>query len=226
MSSEETVTRIFEYDEYWKPFMFNEGNPDKWKEILLALNGSTWPVKSFVKSNVRVRGILHISEVSTNVLLVAPEVISKSINQRSIFRILIIDNYALVQDDEGEISKKFLFEYIAPIFDLSQDNFKEIRINAMKIRKLARNITPTRLTLLVNNQTAGVEGLEQLTLTGQDVMRGIRTLKDRQEVDLKAESIGPWIELESDDISFKMGKGIYLKNKNEKIFSILSETLK
>ena len=224
MSIEEVNVRIFDCDSYWIPYKFNDGNPSHWKEVLLALNNSSWPVKTFVKSTVRVRGRLNVTELSKNVLLVAPEVVSKSINIRKIFRIIIFEGYALVQDDE--VSKKFLHEYIGPIFDLSEENFKEIRINAMKIRKLAQKIIPTKLTLLVNNQTAGVEGLEELTLTGQNVIRGIKTLKDRQEVDLKAESIGPWIELESEDLKFKMGKGIFLKNQNEKSFEIILETLK
>jgi len=151
VSVEELNARIFDCDLFWKPYKFNEGNPKQWKKILLALNRSTWPVKAFLKSNVRVRGRLNVTELSKNVLLVAPEVISKSINNRKIFRIIIIEGYALVQDDE--VSKNFLHDFIGPIFDLTPENFKEIRINAMKIRKLARHIIPTKLTLLVNNQT-------------------------------------------------------------------------
>ena len=128
MAFEEVDPRIFDCDSYWKPYKFVEGNPKQWKKILLSLNGSTWPVKSYLKSSVRVRGVLHIIEVSENVILLAPEVISKSINNRRIFRIIIIEGYALVQDETDGISKKFLIDYVAPLFKLSEAHFKELKM--------------------------------------------------------------------------------------------------
>ena len=190
------------------------------------LNGSSWPVKSFLKSHVRARGTLHILELFENVILIAPEVISRSATTRGIFRIIIFNGIALIQDDEDHISKNFFIEYVLPILDLSEDEIKEIRINAMRIRSLARKITPTKLTLLVNGQTAGVDGLEQITLTGHNVIRGIQTLKDRQEVDLKADSIGPWIDIETNVLRFTMGKGILLKDgATKEVMEIVKSTL-
>ena len=220
----ETDSKLFEWDFYWTPFQVPL--KEKWKEILLALNGSSWPVKNFLKSNVRARGTLHIRELFDDVILIAPEVISRSATTRGVFRILIFNNIALIQDDEDKVTKHIFNDYFLPIVDVSIDEIKEIRVNAMRIRGLAKKITPTKLTLLVNNQTAGVDGLEQITLTGQDVIRGIQTLKDRQEVDLKANSIGPWIDIETNSLRFTMGKGIYIKEvASKELIDVVTSTL-
>jgi hypothetical protein len=222
--SSEVDPKLLEWTSYWSPFQITL--KERWKEILLVLNGSSWPVKNFLKSNVRARGVLHILEPFENVLLVAPEVISRSATTRGIFRILIFENIVLVQVDEDDISKNIFMEYLSPILELSEEEIKEIRINAMRIRNLARKITPIKLTLLVNNQTAGVDGLEQITLSGHNVIRGIQTLKDRQEVDLKADSIGPWIDIETATLRFTMGKGILLKNgASKEVLDVMKTTL-
>ena len=215
--------KILNWDCYWKPFQFDL--QENWKKLILSLNGSSWPVKSFVKSNVKVRGILHVSELSKDVILIAPEIISKSAKYRKIFRIIIHGKFALSQIDKNSYTQNIFLDYICPLFNIQSDQVKEIRINAMKIRKLSKIVTPTMLTLLVNFQTAGVQGLEHLTLTGDNVIRGIKTLYDRQEVDLKADSIGPWIDIESDKIRFTMGKGIILKDTSEKSIEILVSSL-
>lgn len=200
--------KLLEWSSYFQPYRIPL--KENWKDLLLVLNGSSWPVKSFLKSNVRARGILHIQEIFEGVVLIAPEVISRSATTRGVYRIILFSNIALIQVDEEQVSKTFFMEYLLPILEVTDEEAKEIRINAMRIRGLARKITPTSLTLLVNNQTAGVDGLEKITLSGQNVIRGIQTLKDRQEVDLKADSIGPWIDIETTSLRFTMGKGILL----------------
>ena len=216
--------KLLEWSSYFLPFQIPL--KENWKAILLVLNGSSWPVKTFLKSHVRARGILHIHEILDDVILIAPEVISRSATTRGIFRIILFGSVALIQVDEDQVSKNFFIEYLLPILDLSDEDIKEIRINAMRIRGLARKITPTKLTLLVNNQTAGVDGLEEITLTGRNVIRGIQTLKDRQEVDLKADSIGPWIDIETTALRFTMGKGILLKEgASKEIIDVVKSTL-
>lgn len=222
---EESVdSKLLEWTSYFLPFQVPL--KEKWKDLLLELNGSTWPVKSFLKSNVRARGTLHILELFDGALLIAPEVISRSATTRGVFRIVLFNDIALIQDDEEKVSKNFFKDYLLPILELTEEEIKEIRINAMRIRSLARKITPIKLTLLVNNQTAGVDGLEQITLTGHNVIRGIQTLKDRQEVDLKADSIGPWIDIETTSLRFTMGKGILLKEgASKEIIDVVKSTL-
>ena len=216
--------KLFEWSLYWLPFQIQL--KDNWKDLLLALNGSSWPVKNFLKSNVRARGVLHVREVFDNVMLIVPEVISRSATTRGMFRVLIFDNIALIQDEDEHTSKAIFLEYLIPILDVNDSDIKEIRINAMRIRSLARKIIPTKLTLLVNNQTAGVDGLEQITLTGNNIIRGIQTLKDRQEVDLKEDSIGPWIDIETQALRFTMGKGIFINDGATKdILDVVNSTL-
>ncbi len=217
-------SKLLEWASYFLPFQVPL--KEKWKEILLVLNGSSWPVKSFLKSNARARGTLHVLELFEGVLLIAPEVVSRSATTRGIFRILLFNDIALIQDDADQVSKNFFKDYLLPILELTEEEIKEIRINAMRIRSLARKITPIKLTLLVNNQTAGVDGLEQITLSGHNVIRGIQTLKDRQEVDLKADSIGPWIDIETTSLRFTMGKGILLKEgASKEVIDVVKSTL-
>lgn len=222
----EKEQKLLNWDCFWKPFKVQLEK--RVTSTLLKLDNSSWPVKSFVSTNVRVRGIIRITPIGENLFLLAPEIVSKSSAQRKIFRMIIYNEFVLIQVDEDSISEKIFLDFLCPMLEVKQDNVKEIRINAMKIRKLAKKIRPIKLTLLVNHQTAGVEGLEELTLTGKNVIRGIQTLKDRQEVDLKADSIGPWVDLESEYLGYTMGKGVKLKSLIEapdEILEILKSTL-
>ena len=197
------------------------------KTIILNLNDIVWPVKKYIScKGIHARGRIKVISIFDGIYLVIAEVISKSINIRGMFRyLLLVHNNIILVEEAGIEGDKLFMDYIVPTFQLT--NVSEIRINAMRIRKLAKNNseTPTKLTLLVNNQTAGVDGLETLTLTGENIIRGIQTLKDRQEVDLKAESIGPWIEIETHSIKFEMGKGFKIKKVTPKSFNLIAEAV-
>lgn len=207
-------------DILWKPFKVDSFASSK---EFFQMNGTVWPVKRFISSKgIRARGRIEIIELLPNTILVIAEIISKSVNIRGWYRYLILHdaNIILVESKIG--GAKIFEDYIISTFKVT--NPQEIRINAMRIRKLAKNGTeaPVKLTLLVNNQTAGVDGLETLTLVGENIIRGIQTLKDRQEVDLKAESIGPWIELETKSIKLEMTKGLKIKNMKKEALDLLS----
>ena len=207
-------------DVLWKPFKVDSFAPS---EEFLLQNNTVWPVKKFITSKgIRARGRVDISEILPNTLLIITEIISKSINIRGWYRFLVLVDDNLVFVESKDESNKIFQEYIVPTFKVQ--NPSEIKINAMRIRKLAKNGSeaPVKLTLLVNNQTAGVDGLETLTLTGENIVRGIQTLKDRQEVDLKAESIGPWIEIETKSIKLEMSKGLKIKSMKKEALNLLS----
>lgn len=214
----EKESELLNFKAYWKPFKIDSENLS-----ISNIHGRTWPVKNFVKTNVRVRGILIVKQLYKNVWVLGAEIISKSNSIRALYRYIIIDQLVLVEEDENGICFKIFQDFICPLLKIGKST--EIRVNVMRNRSLAKKGIPIRLTILVNNQTAGVEGLEQMTLTGDNVIRGIQTLHDRQEVDLKADSIGPWIDVETKDLRYRMGKGIFVKNTTEMAFSILKATL-
>jgi hypothetical protein len=215
----EKNVEIMEFTSYWKPFHVTiESNitfPD--------LHGKVWPVKNYIKTNVRVRGMLHVKQLFKDIWLICAEVVSKSTNIRGFFRFIILENLILVENDEEGINFTIFQEYLCPLLKINK--VKEIRVNAMRIRSLAKKGTPTRLTLLVNNQTAGVDGLDRITLTGENIVRGIQTLQDRQEVDLKADSVGPWIEVETKELEYRMGKGVFVKETSTTTFEMIKATL-
>ncbi|MFW9928624.1 MAG: hypothetical protein ACFFD1_04470 [Candidatus Thorarchaeota archaeon] len=219
VESDDDKTQI--QDVLWKVFKVDKVMDS---QDILKQNDSVWPVKKFIAcGGIRARGRLETNEVFNNVILIIAEVISKSINIRGWYRYLVMEGaHIVLVEAEKEESLKIFYDYIIPNFKI--DNPVEVKINAMRIRKLAKNGTeaPIRLTLLVNNQTAGVEGLETLTLSGDNIIRGIQTLKDRQEVDIKAESIGPWIEIETNSIKLEMSKGIKIKLFNQDALNLLS----
>ncbi|MHA2278478.1 MAG: hypothetical protein ACXAC2_22085 [Candidatus Kariarchaeaceae archaeon] len=216
ISSEKLVIK----DILWKPYKVDSFFPIK---DFFKLNDAVWPVKKFISSKgIRARGRIEVVELLPNTVLIIAEIISKSINIRGWYRFLVLYDANIILIESVDDGKKIFENYITPTFGIS--NPQEIRINAMRIRKLAKNgsETPVKLTLLVNNQTAGVEGLETLTLVGENIIRGIQTLKDRQEVDLKAESIGPWIEIETNSIKLEMAKGLKIKNMKKEALDLLS----
>ena len=214
----EKEAELLDFSSYWQPYKIKSKN-----QTFDEFNGKSWPVKKFVKTNVKVRGILHVVQLFDDVWLFVCEIISKSTNIRQLYRFIILDQIILVEKDEEDINYNIFEKYICSLLQFEEP--KEIRVNVLRNRSLAKKGIPIRLTLLVNNQTAGVEGLEQITLTGDNVIRGIQTLNDRQEVDLKADSIGPWIEVETNELRYQMGKGIFVKSVSETAFKVIKSTL-
>lgn len=221
-----TEVELDNWSTYWKPYQVKppEGGIAEMQQQLLGLDSKAWPVKTYVKSGqIRVRGMVHVRSLYPEVLLLAAEVVSKSINVRGVFRMIFLGDLVLVENDAENLAYTLFAQYFCPLLGIEET--KEVRVNAMRVRSLAMKSTPTRLTLLVNNQTAGVDGLEQITLVGENIMRGIKTLKDRQEVDLKADSIGPWVEVETLHLRYKMGEGVFVKEVSESTFAVVRSTL-
>lgn len=221
VQSESTASeKLIINDVLWKPYKVDSFSP---LNEFFNLNDAVWPVKKFISSKgIRARGRIEVVEILPKTILIIAEIISKSINIRGWYRFLVLYDANIILTESIDEGIKVFEKYVTPTFGIN--NPQEIRINAMRIRKLAKNGTeaPVKLTLLVNNQTAGVEGLETLTLVGENIIRGIQTLKDRQEVDLKAESIGPWIELETNSIKLEMAKGLKIKNIKKEALDLLT----
>ncbi|HKZ41938.1 MAG TPA: hypothetical protein VJ044_13320 [Candidatus Hodarchaeales archaeon] len=172
---------------------------------------------------IQARGRIVVREIVPDTILVAAEVISKSTNIRGIYRyLMLLKGEILLVEDVDEDGERLYTNYFMPTFKITDPS--EIKINAMRIRKLAKNgvESPIRMTILVNNQTAGVDGLETITIAGDNIIRGIQTLKDRQEVDIKADALGPWTEIETPSLKLEIGKGIRIKKISFSTIELLS----
>ncbi|MHA2296154.1 MAG: hypothetical protein ACXAEU_14105 [Candidatus Hodarchaeales archaeon] len=215
------VSTIVDLAGEWTPYKIISASIDL--KRIESMNGSSFPVSKYVSAGkTKVTGLLHAHEILKGNYVVATEFKSRSALLRKTYRFLFLtkDNILLVEALEGgkEILDKFLLAKLA----LSPENLKQKRVNAMVIKRIARKFIPLRLTFLISIETAGVEGLTHITLEGDNVIRGIETLRSRQEYDLDPSNLGPWTAVETETVNVAVRKPIKVKKVNSELFQTLT----
>ena len=143
---------------------------------------------------------------------------SRSPSLRGEFRFIISkdSDYFFLEQKEG-IKEKFV-EYL-DYLSISMDYVQE-RIKALLIRRIVKEgHVLTNLKVKLTLETTGIEGLSLISIEGENVLRGLETLKDRQEKSLDFVVSGPWIGAGTKDFHLEVGKGL-------KLSSVSSTTLK
>ena len=110
----------------------------------------------------------------------------------------------LLQDKDKTTTKQFL-EAFEKIFNVKT---QEVKINALFIREFVKN-NPQNLTKLIvklPQEIVGFEGLSELILLGNDVIKGSKGLIDRHET--SPINVGPWIGISTAELDFNVGKSI------------------
>lgn len=104
---------------------------------------------------------------------------------------------------------KFIMKLINDVFS----NSKEIKVNALLLRKYSTVEHITKLVISTPQEIAGFTGLDHIIFEGPDVMLGLLGLKRRHDANVDVITrVGPYSELESETVSLVCGKGIIFKS--------------
>ena len=108
-----------------------------------------------------------------------------------------------------DLRLKFVLKLILETFP----DAKEVKINALLLRKYASNEKITQLTISTPHEIAGFSGLDKIVFRGEDVMLGLLGLKRRHDANVDAITrVGPFTELDSPFLKLAAGKGVQFKN--------------
>ncbi|MHA1303172.1 MAG: hypothetical protein ACTSQE_00930 [Candidatus Heimdallarchaeaceae archaeon] len=111
------------------------------------------------------------------------------------------------------LEKDLRLKVVLNLLDKLFNNVKEVRINALLLRKFSTNERMQKLVISTPPEIAGFSGLDTIEFKGSDVMLGLSGLKRRHDTEVeKITKVGPLTDIESENLRMKAGKGVQFKN--------------
>jgi hypothetical protein len=189
----------------WSPFLIS--NECEIKETgLLKRFGTT---RFFPNPKASVNGKLHVFEIEEGIFLIVAEFASRSSLLRTFRRFIIAPEIEMLIAEHDELARRLLVQLIQPTFGIEIQN---LAINSMALRDIADEWGQiSGLRCLVTTETAGVEGLETVAISGENVLSGADELKSAKKMASSLKSIGPWIGIETDNFSLNIYEGMRFK---------------
>ncbi|MFQ5979493.1 MAG: hypothetical protein ACE5OZ_15305 [Candidatus Heimdallarchaeota archaeon] len=186
----------------WSPFLIC--NEFHFKQIGLLRRFST--KEYYPNPKAAVRGKLHSFEINPDIFLIVAEFSSPSSLLRSFRRFAITPKLNLLLAEHDSLARKLLTNLIQPTLKLELNN---LAINSMVIRDISKDWPLiSGLTSLVTTETAGVEGLETVSISGENVLLGAEELKSAKEMISSLMSIGPWVGIRTENFSLNIYEGL------------------
>ncbi|MFW9915600.1 MAG: hypothetical protein ACFFGZ_08305 [Candidatus Thorarchaeota archaeon] len=199
------LEKFLTLDSPWSPFLIS--NKCEINKIgLLRRFGTS---QFFPNPKASVTGKLHVFEIEEGIFLIIAEFSSRSSLLRTFRRFVIAPEIEMLIAEHDELARKLLVHVIQPTFGIEIQN---LAINSMALRDIADEWGQiSGLNCLVTTETAGVEGLETVGISGENVLSGADELKSAKNMASSLKSIGPWIGIETDSFSVNIYEGMRFK---------------
>ena len=115
---------------------------------------------------------------------------------------------------------------------MSPDEVSSKPVRARLIKKLATSpydpehrLNILSLKIKISLETSGIEGLRHIIIEGENVIRGVETLEQRDEISLEFMQSGPWVGVGTNDFQLEIGKGIKIHQLESDSFKRLNTVL-
>ncbi|MFX0211024.1 MAG: hypothetical protein ACFFDT_33910, partial [Candidatus Hodarchaeota archaeon] len=160
--------------------------------------------------------------LSEHAILVLIEFSSRSALLRRMFRFIYLPFVRIILLEPQNLAIEVLNNEILPFVTNEPDNMKQKPVRARMIRSLTKirdetkpSFALTHLKIKISLETSGIEGLHQITIQGDDILRGAETLEQRHEISLKFMNSGPWVGAGTKDFMIEVGKGLQILQLEE-----------
>ena len=206
-------------DVWWDVYQFSEEIPfshlQKWKK--------NFSVEKYLpEDHTKVNGKFTIKDISEDAIILLVEFSSRSLVLKRLFRYIYFPSVKTILMEPKELSVDILMNEILPFISRESDKISRKPIRARLIRTLTKkhsedefSLPLTHLKIKISLETSGIEGLKQIIIQGDNVIRGAETLEQRHEISLKFLNSGPWIGAGTSDFSIEVGKGVKVHRLEE-----------
>ena len=171
-------------------------------------------VTPYVTEEGKAKGRITSTDLSEQATFIIAESSSRIATLRKRFRFIYFPTVKLVLMEHFDLCEIFFKNEILPYIS-KEDKFIKKPIRARLIKSFAKykddpmqRITLTDLKIKISLETSGIEGLNQIIIQGDDVIRGAETLEQRHEISLKFMNSGPWVAAGTQDFQFEVSKGV------------------
>lgn len=224
------LAEVFEVSNvWWEIYQFSEVIPFS----QLQKRQKTFSVDKYLpEEHTKVKGIFSLKDISEHAILLLIEFSSRSMALKRIFRFIYLPSVKTILLEPKDLSTEILKNEILPFITKESDKITRKPIRARLIRTITKDrekgelsLTLTHLKIKISLETSGIEGLNEIIIQGDDVIRGAETLEQRHEISLQFMNSGPWIGAGTKDFSIEVGKGLQIHNLEEKSLENLSTVL-
>ncbi|MHA2225514.1 MAG: hypothetical protein ACXAC8_09940 [Candidatus Hodarchaeales archaeon] len=215
---------------WWKVYQISKLKPLS----LLKSRNKIFSVEQYVSKEItKIKGQFTIKELSENVFLIAIEFTSRSRFLRRSFRYLFLPSVKTILVEKRNLADEILQGEILPFIteDVKKIVQKPVRARTIKIltqktsEDLEQPIFLTELRIKISLETSGIEGLNQIIIQGENVIRGTETLESRHEISMKFMNSGPWVGAGTKDFKFEVGKGLQIHRLEDSSLKSLATVL-
>ncbi|MHA2243572.1 MAG: hypothetical protein ACXADY_01250 [Candidatus Hodarchaeales archaeon] len=188
--------------------------------------------KYFPKEFTKIKGIFSIKEISEHAILILIEFSSRSMVLKRIFRSVYLPSVKTILLEPKDLAMKVLQKEVLPFITKEPNEIKQKLIRARTILSLTKNrdegrpsFPLTHLKIKISLETSGIEGLSQIIIQGDNVLRGAETLEQRHEISLKFMNSGPWVGAGTKDFMLEVRKGIQIHQLEEESLKNIATVL-
>lgn len=214
---------------WWDTYQFTEEIPFSH----LQKRQRTFSVEKYLPDDyTKVKGKFIIKDISEYAIILLVEFSSRSFTLKRLFRFIYFPSVKTILVEPKELSSEILMNEILPFISSESDNITRKPIRARLIRTLTKkhstdefSLPLTHLKIKISLETSGIEGLKQIIIQGDNVIRGAETLEQRHEISLKFLNSGPWIGAGTTDFSIEVGKGVNIHSLEEQSLKNLTTVL-
>ena len=216
-------------DVWWEVFQISKIKPLSH----LQKRQKTFSVdKYLLKEHTKIKGIFSVRELSEHAILVLVEFSSRSTILRRAFRFIYLPSIKTILLEPKDLAIEILKNEVLPFITKEPDKITQKPIRARLIRSLTKkreerkpSFSLTHLKIRISLETSGIEGLNHITIQGDDVLRGAETLEQRHEISLKFMNTGPWIGAGTKDFMLEVGRGLQIHQLEEKSLKNITTVL-
>ncbi|MFX0207368.1 MAG: hypothetical protein ACFFDT_15375 [Candidatus Hodarchaeota archaeon] len=214
---------------WWDIYQFSEVIPFS----NLQKRKKTFSVEKYLpEDHSKVKGIFSIKDISEHAILLLVEFSSRSVALKQQFRFIYFPSVKTILMEPKKLSTEILMKEILPFISSESDKLSRKPIRAKLIRTLTKDHSAEDISLLLTHlkikislETSGIEGLNQIIIQGDNVIRGAETLEQRHEISLRFMNSGPWIGAGTKDFSIEVGKGLKIHQLEDHSLKNLSVVL-
>ncbi|MFW9825879.1 MAG: hypothetical protein ACFFE4_23270, partial [Candidatus Thorarchaeota archaeon] len=172
-------------------------------------------VEKYVKKDhQKVKGKLSILDLGEHAILILIEFSSRSPLLRRRYRYFFFPPAKIILLEPIEMASEIMKDEILPLVTKDPSNMLYKKPTARLIKNFTKGAVDTKspssmvltyLKIKISLETSGIEGLNQITIQGDDVIRGAETLEQRHEISLKFMNSGPWVGVGTKDFKLEVG---------------------
>jgi hypothetical protein len=214
---------------WWDVYQFKDPKPVS----QIRLRPKVIDTMNYVgKDSRKINAKFSVIDLCEHAILLVIEFSSRTKALREIFRYLFLPSINKLMVEQKNFATELLKGELITYLCSSPETLTKKPIRARLIKKLAvspddpqHRLNISSLKIRISLETSGIEGLQNIIIEGENVIRGVETLEQRHEISLQFMQSGPWVGVGTVEFQMEIGKGVKIHQLESNAFKRLNTVL-